>query len=249
MSQSPLNRFSERLIAFLKKAKDVVSKDYSLQDLKNLKSLPKTLQEKLSSSETSSSSSVETKVLFLASSAFNFRRLPKLASHFVQEQRNVLILVLLAIVLSLLNVFVVKPYIQNIQDQLEMRPVQWSQLQSLVRFTKLSAPAAAQSAAYSGGLATVTLLDDTELQKIRGLLTSRGLKPSVLRLTADNPPRIEFQASEAMFSVVLESLDELRATWRLYPEQLNVHAGTNSGVVNIGGVLVQHGGQSGMTKP
>ena len=128
-----------------------------------------------------------------------------------------------------------------------MRPAQWSQLQSLIKLAK-SAAAPSPSLSYGSGVATVTLLDDTELQKIRNVLTSRGLKPNVLRLTADNPPRIEFQSSDAMFSVLLDTLDELRTTLRLYPEQLNVVSTNGAGVVNISGVLVQHGGQAGMTR-
>jgi type II secretory pathway component PulM len=129
---------------------------------------------------------------------------------------------------------------------LELRPAQWSQLQNLIKLAK--ATAASGSSSFSTAPGTVTLLDDMELQKIRGVLTSRGLKPSVLRLSADNPPRIEFQASDVMFSVLLEALDEIRTTWRLYPEQLNVVASSGAGMVNISGVLMQHGGQAGMSR-
>lgn len=248
MSQSPLNRFSEQLLAFLRKAKEVLSKDYSIQDLKNLKSLPKTLQDKLSSSGMTASLHAKDKESSPASSPFDFKRLPELMGRIVEQQRTLLILLLLAVVLLLLNAFVIAPYGQNIQNQLEMRPAQWSQLQSLLKAAKSSSPAAAQSPSYGGGVATVTLLDDMELQKIRGILTARGFKLNVLRLTSDNPPRIEFQASDVMFSVVLESFDELRTTWRLYPDQLNIVSSAGAGVVNISGVLVQHGGQAGMTR-
>lgn len=250
MNQSPLNSFSEKLLTFLKKVKALLSKDYSLQDLKNLKSLPKALQEKLSEvqgglSKASSSSGL------IASSAskFDIKQLPSLARQFVMLQRGVLILLLMALALLLFNAFVIAPYSQKVQDQLDMRPAQWSQLQSLIKQAKFSSASATQSQSYGGAVvATVTLLDDMELQKIRAVLTSRGLKPNVLRLTADNPPRIEFQASDAMFSVLLEVLDELRTTWRLYPEQLNVISTAGVGVVNISGVLLQHGGQAGMSR-
>jgi type II secretory pathway component PulM len=250
MSQRSPNQFSEKLVTFLKKAKELLSKDYSIQDLKNLKSLPKTLKDKLSEvqgglSKTSASSGMITS----STTQFDIQKLPLLVREFVIQQRSVFILLLLILILLLLNNFVIAPYNQKVQDQLDMRPAQWSQLQSLIKIAKSSSPTASQSPAYgSGGVATVTLLDDMELQKIRGVLTSRGLKPNVLRLTADNPPRIEFQASDAMFSVLLEALDELRATWRLYPEQLNIVSTTGAGVVNISGVLVQHGGQAGMTR-
>jgi type II secretory pathway component PulM len=129
-----------------------------------------------------------------------------------------------------------------------MRPAQWSQLQSLIKLAKSSSFSASQAPSYSPGIATVTLLDDMEMQKIRSVLTARGLKPNVLRLAADNPPRIEFQATDAMFSVLLDTLDELRTTWRLYPEQLNVISTSGAGMVNISGVLVQYGGQAGMNR-
>lgn len=250
MSQKP-NQFMEKLFAFLKKAKELLSKDYSMQDLKNLKnlkSLPKTLQQKFSEvqsglSKTSSSSELVSSSV----SKFDIKQLPSLARQFVMEQRSLFILFLAALFLLLLNAFVITPYGQKIQDQLDMRPSQWSQLQSLIKLAK-SSSISSPSPSYGSGVATVTLLDDMELQKIRGVLTTRGLKPNVLRLTADNPPRIEFQSSDVMFSVLLDALDELRTTWRLYPEQLNVVSSVGAGVVNISGVLVQHGGQAGMAR-
>jgi type II secretory pathway component PulM len=242
MSGHP-NNFSEKLFASikqgLKQAKDVLSKDYSLQDLKNLKSLPKTLQQKLSglklaSSNTANAAPGSTQ----ASEKFDYKQIPNLLLNYITGHRNVAIGLVVLIVVLLINAFVISPYAQRVQNQLDMRPAQWSQLQSLIK----------QAKSTSAAPATVSLLDDTELQKIRSVLTSRGIKPNVLRLTADNPPRIELQASDAMFSVLLDTLDELRTTWRLYPQQLNVVSASGAGgagVVNIGGVLVQYGGQSG----
>jgi hypothetical protein len=249
MKQSPLNQFSEKLISFLKKVKELLSKDYSMQDLKNLKSLPKTLQQKFSEVQGGLSKLSPSSVQNLSStSQFDIKQFPALAHRFVIEQRNTFVLLFIALLLLLINVFTIAPYGQRVQNQLEMRPAQWSQLQSLIKLAKSSNSSASQTQAYSPGVATVTLLDDMELQKIRGVLTSRGLKPNVLRLTADNPPQIEFQASDAMFSVLLDALDELRTNWRLYPEQLNVISTSGAGMVNISGVLVQFGGQSGMSK-
>lgn len=242
MSGRP-NNFSEKLLASikqgLKQAKDLLSKDYSLQDLKNLKSLPKILQQKLSglkmvSSNAANSSPGSTQ----ASEKFDYKQIPNLLLTYITGHRNVAIGLVVLIVVLLIDVFVISPYAQRVQNQLDMRPAQWSQLQSLIK----------QAKSTSAAPATVSLLDDAELQKIRSVLTSRGIKPNVLRLTADNPPRIELQASDVMFSVLLDTLDELRTTWRLYPEQLNVVSATGAGgtgMVNIGGVLVQYGGQSG----
>lgn len=252
MSQRPLNSLSEKFITFLKKVKELLSKDYSMQDLKNLKnlkSLPKSLQQKLSEVQGSlSKASLSAVEASPSVSKINIQQLPSLARQFVIEQRNAVIFLLVVLLLLPLNAFVLTTYGQHIQNQLEMRPAQWSQLQSLIKFAKSSGSSASQSPSYSSGVATVTLLDDMELQKIRSVLTTRGLKPNVLRLTADNPPRIEFQSSDVMFSVLLDVLDELRTTWRLYPEQLNVLSTTGAGVVNISGILVQHGGQAGMAR-
>jgi hypothetical protein len=239
MSGRP-NKFTEKLLDSIKQglrqAKDVLSKDYSLQDLKNLKSLPKTLQQKLSGLKSTSSNAVSGSTQ--AGEKFDFKQIPNLLLTYMTSHRNVVIGLAILIVVLLVNAFVISPYAQRVQNQLDMRPAQWSQLQSLIKLAKST----------SAAPATVSLLDDTELQKIRSVLTSRGIKPNVLRLTADNPPRIELQASDAMFSVLLDTLDELRTTWRLYPEQLNVvstSGGGGAGMVNIGGVLVQYGGQSG----
>lgn len=242
MSGRP-NNFSEKLLASikqgLKQAKDLLSKDYSLQDLKNLKSLPKTLQQKLSGLKLASSNAANSSLgSTQASEKFDYKQIPNLLLTYITGHRNVAIGLVVLIVVLLINAFVISPYAQRVQNQLDMRPAQWSQLQSLIK----------QAKSTSAAPATVSLLDDTELQKIRSVLTSRGIKPNVLRLTADNPPRIELQASDAMFSVLLDTLDELRTTWRLYPEQLNVVSASGAGgagMVNIGGVLVQYGGQSG----
>lgn len=145
------------------------------------------------------------------------------------------------IIVLVINALVISPYVQRVQNQLDMRPAQWSQLQSLIK----------QAKSTNAAPVTVSLLDDMELQKIRNVLIARGIKPSLLRLTADNPPRIELQASDTMFSVLLDSLDELRNTWRLYPAQLNVFStggagGTGgAGIVNVSGVFIQNNSQSG----
>jgi hypothetical protein len=44
-----------------------------------------------------------------------------------------------------------------------------------------------------------------------------------------------------MFSVLLDMLEELRITWRLYPNQLSVVANSGAGMVNVSGVLMQYG--------
>lgn len=223
--------FSEKLLTYIKQIKSLLSKDYSLQDLKNLKALPKTLQQKMSILKLSVSnvglSSTE------SGAKFHYKQLPQLVSSYIASHRYAVVALLVLMLVLMMNVFVISPYAQKVQNQLDMRPAQWSQLQSLIKSAKSS----------SAAPVTVTQLDDMELQKIRSVLTSRGIKTSVLRLTADNPPRIELQASDAMFSVLLDTLDELRTTWRLYPEQLNVVSSGGAGgagIVNVGGILVQY---------
>ena len=231
------NHFSGKLLAALKQglkqAKELLSKDYSLQDLKNLKSLPKVLQQKMAGLKLASINAAQGSTQ--AGEKFHYKQIPNVISAYIANNRNVVIGLAALIIVLLINALVISPYAQRVQNQLDMRPAQWSQLQSLIK----------QAKSTSVAPVTVSLLDDMELQKIRNVLISRGIKPSVLRLTADNPPRIELQASDAMFSVLLDSLDELRSTWRLYPEQLNVVSTGGAGVVNIGGVLIQHNSQYG----
>ena len=96
-------------------------------------------------------------------------------------------------------------------------------------------------ATNSGLSTTVSALDDQEMQRILSNFTARGIKPSVFRLTTDNPPRLEFQASDVMFSALLDVLEELRISWRLYPTQLSVVANGGAGMINVSGVLTQYG--------
>jgi type II secretory pathway component PulM len=250
MSQRPTGNLTEKMMAALKQLKDLLSKDYSIQDLKKLGSLSKDWRQKISAvtapvanmpngEEAGLSISIRTK--------FDLKQLPVMVRDLMVRQRNFILTLLALIILLLVNTYVIAPYGQRVSDQLELRPAQWSQIQNLIKLAKATA-ASGSASSFAAAPGTVTLLDDMELQKIRGVLTSRGLKPSVLRLSADNPPRIEFQASDVMFSVLLEALDELRTTWRLYPEQLNVVSSTGAGMVNISGVLMQHGGQAGMSR-
>lgn len=248
MNKHPTDNFSEKILAALQKLKELLSKDYSMHDLKKLGSLSKDWKQKLSAvteplgdiANRADGNSVNIRA------KFDFNQLPLLAQDFLVRQRKAALAILVLIAALIVNVLLIAPYGLKVADQLELRPAQWSQLQNLIKLAK--ATAASGSSSFSTAPGTVTLLDDMELQKIRGVLTSRGLKPSVLRLSADNPPRIEFQASDVMFSVLLEALDEIRTTWRLYPEQLNVVASSGAGMVNISGVLMQHGGQAGMSR-
>ena len=74
---SSLNNFSGKLLTALKQglkqAKESLGKDYSLQDLKNLKSLPKVLRQKLSDLKLASSGTANTALgSTQASEKFNY---------------------------------------------------------------------------------------------------------------------------------------------------------------------------------
>jgi type II secretory pathway component PulM len=232
----------EKLSAFSQKIKALLTKDYSMQDLRNLPNLIKDWWNS-TAKEIRQAQSVATSENVLAHKSlgtFDPKQILQMLQRFVLNQRKALLLVLLLLVLWITYVLVLAPYSLRLQEQLEMRPAQWSQLQSLIRISKTSATGAGFSTS-SGMSSTVSSLDDQELEKILSGLKSRGVKPSVFRLTSDNPPRLEFQASEVMFSVLLDILEELRITWRLYPNQLSVVASSGAGMVNVSGVLTQYG--------
>jgi hypothetical protein len=134
------------------------------------------------------------------------------------------------------------PMTKTMQAQVDLRPVQWAQLQHLVRVNQVASATGvgASSMLASGSRATlVTPLDDAEMQKVRAVLAARDIKPTVLRLSNDNPPRLEFQANDVLFSAWIEVLDELRQVWRLYPETVSAIASANPGIVQISSSLKQ----------
>jgi len=226
----------EKLSAFSQQIKALLTKDYSMQDLRNLPNLLKDWWNSSAKQITQSQGDDSTKnALSLKSlGALDLKQALQILQRFLLNQRKALLLVLLLVLVWVAYIFLLAPYSLRLQERLEMRPAQWSQLQSLIRIAKTSA-------AGSGLSTTVSSLDDREVEKILSGLKSRGIKPSVFRLTTDNPPKLEFQASEVMFSVLLDVLEELRITWRLYPNQLSVVANSGAGMVNVSGVLTQYG--------
>ena len=230
------NIFLEKLSAFAQQIKALLTKDYSMQDLRNLPNLVQDWWNNSAKQITQSQGVGSTKnALSLKSlGALDLKQALQILQRFLLNQRKALLLVLLLVLVWVAYIFLLAPYSLRLQERLEMRPAQWSQLQSLIRIAKTSA-------AGSGLSTTVSSLDDREVEKILSGLKSRGIKPSVFRLTTDNPPKLEFQASEVMFSVLLDVLEELRITWRLYPNQLSVVANSGAGMVNVSGVLTQYG--------
>ena len=231
----------EKLISMGKRLKEILSKDYSLSDfktaLKTVGRFAKNVKEeslRISSTSGAGNQQLDLRNLMSASPAMIMR----FAQRYVSQHRNVVLIFLLIAAILLLHRFVLAPFAQNLEAQLAIRPAQWSQLQSLMKLSKFNASTSPSM------ISTVAPLDDMELQKIRNVLTSRGLKPAVLRLTSDNPPRLELQASDVMFGVVIDAVEELRTTWRLYPRQLNAVAAGGPGVVNISASFTQFNNQA-----
>jgi hypothetical protein len=150
-------------------------------------------------------------------------------SHFAVRPHPLIGVVVGGFVLWLSLDFLVFPYVRELEGAMSLRPAQWAQMENLVKLSK-AAPAQQNS---------VEPLDDAELQKIRTILVAKKIKPSVLRLSIENPPRIEFQASEVLFSSVVDVLEELRTTWHLYPERVEVTATPTMAMVNISATLMQ----------
>jgi len=230
------NLFLEKLSAFAQKIKALLTKDYSMQDLRNL---PQLLKDWWSNStkgvaQTSDLNLGANSVALTSTASFDIKQLSQILLRFVGQQRQVLLTALLVLLVWITYLFVLAPYSLSLQERLEMRPAQWSQLQSLIRTSKMGAT-------NSGLSTTVSALDDQEMQRILSNFTARGIKPSVFRLTTDNPPRLEFQASDVMFSALLDVLEELRISWRLYPTQLSVISNGGAGMINVSGVLMQYG--------
>ena len=149
--------------------------------------------------------------------------------HLARGKQKILVTIFIFGVLWALMQFWGAPYVQRLEGQMSLRPAQWAQLENLIKLSK----------GKPLQLDTVVLVDEAELQKIRNVLIARGLKPSVLRLGVENPPRIELQASDVMFAVIVDVLEELRISWRLYPEKIELVATPSTAIVNLSATLVQ----------
>ena len=149
--------------------------------------------------------------------------------HLARGKQKILVTIFIFGVLWALMQFWGAPYVQRLEGQMSLRPAQWAQLENLIKLSK----------GKPLQLDTVVLVDEAELQKIRNVLIARGLKPSVLRLGVENPPRIELQASDVMFAVIVDVLEELRISWRLYPEKIELVATPSTAIVYLSATLVQ----------
>lgn len=136
----------------------------------------------------------------------------------------------IALVCICLNYWLL-PLIGHLESKVALRPAQWAQLENLIRLSK------ANTLQVSG----TEPLDEAELQRIRVILAAKGIKPAVLRLSLENPPRVELQMSEVVFSNAVDVLEELRKTWNLYPDNIEVSSTPKLSVVNLSANLKQMG--------
>lgn len=155
-----------------------------------------------------------------------------LQTRFINKKPHPLLWAVFAItfVCICLNYWLI-PSISDLESKLALRPAQWAQLENLIRLSK-SNPLQVSSAEP---------MDEAELQRIRMLLAAKGIKPAVLRLSLENPPKVELQMSEVVFSNAVDVLEEMRKTWSLYPENIEISATPKLSVINLNANLRQMG--------
>jgi hypothetical protein len=230
MKPNESNTVMEKITKGLGQVKAALTKDYSWQDIKTW------MSNRSASSSTTNTASTASSTLTSVSN------LPQaLAAAAARHRILVIALVCIALFAIASQVWLL-PLTKTMQAQLELRPVQWAQLQHVLKVNQLiSAPGVGGSTAgASGARATlVTPLNESEMQKVRAVLAARDIKPNVLRLSNDNPPRLELQANDVLFSAWIEVLEELRQVWRLYPESVSAIASANPGIVQISSTLKQ----------
>lgn len=159
------------------------------------------------------------------------------ASHF-QRKPSPFIWAVLAIAFIFLCLhYWILPAVNDMESRVALRPAQWAQLENLIRLSK----------ANTSKVSSIEPMDEAELQRIRMILAAKGIKPAVLRLNTENPPRVELQMSDVSFSSAVDALEELRKTWSLYPDQIEVSSTPKLSVVNLSAKLKQMGVLIGAT--
>jgi len=159
-------------------------------------------------------------------------------ARYIHKKPHPLIWAVLAVVLVFICLhYWLLPSVSNLESRVALRPAQWAQLENLIRLSK--ANALQVSAAEP--------LDEAELQRMRIILATKGIRPAVLRLSLENPPRVELQMSEVVFSSAVDALEELRKTWNLYPDTIEVSATPKLSVVNLSASLKQMGNLNSAT--
>lgn len=227
MKPHETNTPMEKITKGLGQLKAALTKDYSWQDIKTWMS-----------NRSAHASTANT-----ASSSFaGLSNLPRALTAAAGRHRMLVIALVCIALFAIASQVWLMPMTKTMQAALELRPVQWAQLQHVLKVNQLiSAPGVGGSTAgASGARATlVTPLNESEMQKVRAVLAARDIKPNVLRLSNDNPPHLEFQANDVLFSAWIEVLNELRQVWRLYPESVSAIASANPGIVQISSTLKQ----------
>ena len=227
MKPHEINTPMEKITKGLGQLKAALTKDYSWQDIKTWMS-----------NRSAHASTANT-----ASSSFaGLSNLPRALTAAAGHHRMLVIALVCIALFAIASQVWLMPMTKTMQAALELRPVQWAQLQHVLKVNQLiSAPGVGGSTAgASGARATlVTPLNESEMQKVRVVLAARDIKPNVLRLSNDNPPHLEFQANDVLFSAWIEVLNELRQVWRLYPESVSAIASANPGIVQISSTLKQ----------
>ena len=236
MKPNETSTLMEKIMNGLGQIKAALTKDYSWQDIKAW------MSNRSAHASTANTASTNSSAGNAGSSSSGLSNLP-LVLMAVAERHRMLFIALLCIVLfAIATQLWLLPLTKIMQAQLELRPVQWAQLQQMVKVNQAisAAGVGASTPGASDVRATlVTPLDESEMQKVRALLAARDIKPNVLRLSNDNPPRLELQANDVLFSAWIEVLDELRQVWRLYPENVSAIASANPGIVQISSTLKQ----------
>jgi len=235
MKPNDSNSVMDKMKTGLAHIKAALTKDYSWQDITAWLSNKRAH---------ASSANVEANTKLGSSDrrAPDFSNLPMALAAAAGRHRMLLAALLCIGLFAVASQLLLLPLTKTMQAQLDLRPVQWAQLQHLVRVNQVASAAGVGTSsmtASSPHATLVTTLDDAEMQKVRAVLAARDIKPNVLRLSNDNPPRLELQANDVLFSAWIETLDELRQVWRLYPETVSAIASANPGIVQISSSLKQ----------
>ena len=217
MNPDQRKSLKEQWTAFAAQAKALVSKEFTLADFKPAK-IKLQLQVFLQHGKRT------------ALELPDAMKWPERLTRLLMAYRKQLVSILLGGVLLLMSLWVLEPYEKTVQDRLLMRPSQWAYLQNLLKESKTKAMPAG----------SVAMFNEAELQKCRAALLNLGVKPTVLRLTADNPPRIELQANDVLFSTLMDFLEVMRSTWHAYPVQINLQATDSAAMVNVSMGFLQY---------
>ena len=151
-------------------------------------------------------------------------KLSSIQARYFQRKPSAFFWAALAIALICLYLhYWILPVVSDMESRAALRPAQLAHLENLIRLSK----------ANTSQVSNIEPMDEAELQRIRMILAAKGIKPAVLRLNAENPPRVELQISDVPFSSAVDTLEELRKTWNLYPDHIEVSATSKLSVVNL----------------